>query len=360
MNTSSAGRSDPAVRPAHGRGAAINPTGRFEALRVTPDPDFDPSELPSPRTQFFQDSASTLITRNTSPDVGFETSLNIYRGCEHGCSYCFARPFHEYLGYSAGLDFETRIFVKTDAPTLLRHELSAKRWQPQVVVMSGVTDCYQPAERHFKLTRACLEVFAEFRNPVSIITKSALITRDLPILAELAKYNAVRVYLSVTTLDRDLAQRMEPRASLPAHRLRAIAELSAAGIPVGVMAAPMIPGLTDHELPAILEAAKQAGALSAGYILLRLPHGVKEIFSTWLDEHEPGKKERILTRLKELHGGKLYDSKWGERMTGTGLFAQQLSQLFDVTVRRLGFRTELPPLSTEAFMPAGGRQLTLF
>lgn len=360
MNTSPAERSDAAVRNLHGRGAAINPTGRFEALRVTPDPDYDPSELPSPRTQFFQDSASTLITRNTSPDVGFETSLNIYRGCEHGCSYCFARPFHEYLGYSAGLDFETKIFVKTDAPRLLRRELSAKRWKPQVVVMSGVTDCYQPAERHFKLTRACLEVFAEFRNPVSIITKSALITRDLPILVELAKFQAVRVYLSVTTLDRELAQRMEPRASTPAHRLRAIAELSAAGIPVGVMAAPMIPGLTDHELPAILEAAKAAGALSAGYILLRLPHGVKEIFSAWLDEHEPGKKDRILARLKELHGGKLYDAKWGERMTGTGLFAEQLSQLFQVTVRRLGFRTELAPLSTESFLPAGGRQLTMF
>lgn len=338
----------------------VNPTGRFEALKIAPDPDFDPSELHAPKTAFFKDSADSLITYNDSPDIGFDASLNIYRGCEHGCSYCFARPFHEYLGYSAGLDFETKIFVKTEAPAILRRELSSKNWTPQVVVMSGVTDCYQPAERHFKLTKACLEVFAEFRNPVSIITKSALVTRDLPILLQLRKFNGIRVFVSVTTLDRGLAQRMEPRASLPLQRLRAISELSSAGIPVGLMVAPIIPGLTDHELPAILEAGKNAGAQTAAYIVLRLPYGVKEIFKTWLDAHEPEKKQRIISRLAEFRGGKLYDSKWGERMTGRGFFAEQLSQLFEVSARRLGFKREVEPLSVAAFLPAGGKQLSLF
>jgi len=226
--------------------------------------------------------------------------------------------------------------------------------------MSGVTDCYQPAERHFRLTRACLEVFADFRNPVSVITKSALVTRDLTLLCELQRFSAVRVYVSVTTLDSSLAQRMEPRASLPVHRLRAIAELSAAGVPVGIMAAPMIPGLTDHELPAILDAGRRAGATTAGYIVLRLPHGVKDIFTAWLEGEEPGKKERILARIAAFRGGKLYDSTWGERMTGHGLFAEQLARLFDVTVKRIGLNKNRVPLSTAAFRRDGGHQLTLF
>jgi DNA repair photolyase len=342
-----------------GRGSPINPSGRFEALRIAPDPEFDPAELPSPSTQFFHDSAGSAITSNDSPDVPFSFSLNIYRGCEHGCAYCFARPFHEYLGFSAGLDFETKIMVKTDAPALVRRELSARRWKPEVVVMSGVTDCYQPAERHFRLTRACLEIFAEFRNPVSIITKSALVTRDIDLLADLASHQAASVLLSITTLDRELARKMEPRASGPSARLRAIEQLSAAGIPVGVLAAPMIPGLTDAELPAILEAAKNAGATSAGYTVLRLPHGVKEVFAAWLDEHEPGRKARVLDRVRELRGGKLYDSTWGQRGTGTGIFAEQLGRLFEVTARRLGL-VGRPALSTAAFRPPGGKQLDLF
>lgn len=341
------------------RGATINPTGRFEALRFTPDPDFDPAELPSPRTRFYRDRASSLITYNDSPDVPFSASINLYRGCEHGCSYCFARPFHEYLGLSAGLDFETRIFVKTDAPELLRRELASERWQPQVIVMSGVTDCYQPAERGFRLTRACLEILAECRNPVSIITKSALVTRDIPVLRELAAFHAARVFLSVTTLDRELARRMEPRAASPLRRLRAIEELSAAGIPVGVMAAPVIPGLTDHELPGILEAARAAGARTAGYVLLRLPHGVKDIFGAWLDAHEPGKKPRILSRLRNLRGGRLYDSTWGSRGRGTGFFSDQLARLFAVTARRLGFEDAPEPLSIEHFRRPTGDQLSL-
>jgi DNA repair photolyase len=351
----------PVARPAaHGRGAGINPAGRFERLAFVRDPEADEEDLPSPKTQFFRDASESLITYNNSPDIGFDASLNIYRGCEHGCSYCFARPFHEYLGCSAGLDFETKIFVKTDAPRLLRAELTAKRWKPQVVVMSGVTDCYQPAERTFKLTRACLEIFAEFRNPVSIITKSALVTRDLPILQELARHHAVRVFVSITTLDAELARAMEPRAASPQHRLRAVEALSAAGIPVGVMAAPMIPGLTDHELPAILAAAAQAGAESAGYVVLRLPYGVKDIFSDWLDRNVPTKKQRVLDRVREFRGGKLYDATWGTRGSGTGIYADQLGSLFEVTARRLGLSGRSRKLSAAGFRRPGPEQLSLF
>ncbi len=346
--------------PLRGRGSSTNPANRFELLSVAPDPDADPSELPAPRTQFFRDSAVTAINFNNSEDISFRASLNIYRGCEHGCTYCFARPFHEYLGYSSGLDFETKIFVKVEAPLLLRNELSSKKWTPQVVVLSGVTDCYQPAERHFRLTQECLKIFAEFKNPVSIITKSALVVRDIPILADLSKFNGIRVFVSITTLDANLARRMEPRASSPSARLRAIADLNAAGIPVGVMAAPMIPGLTDHELPSILSAARDAGARYAGYVVLRLPYAVKDIFQTWLDENEPGKKQRILDRVREFHGGRLYDSGWGRRMTGKGIFAQQLSRLFEVNCRRLGLMTEVGHLSVEAFRRPSGEQLTLF
>jgi len=360
MNTNPGGIPPrPGVR-APARGASINPTGRFEKQIILPDPDYLDPDAPHPKTQFFQDSASSLITFNDSPDISFEASLNIYRGCEHGCSYCYARPFHEYLGFSAGLDFESKIFVKTDAPSLLRSELLSKRWKPRVVVMSGVTDCYQPAERYFKLTRACLEIFAEFKNPVSIITKSALVTRDIPILQRLAHCDSVQVFVSVTTLDRELARAMEPRAPTPEHRLRAIEELNRAGIPVGVMAAPMIPGLTDHELPAILKAAAEAGARTAGYVVLRLPHGVKEIFSDWMDRHHPSKKNRVLSRLRQLRGGKLYDSTWGERGTGTGIFADQLKQLFEVNTRRLGLNRNRMNLSTSQFCrPGGEEQLSL-
>jgi len=345
--------------PIHGRGTPINPPNRFEALAYVPDPDLPAEEAPAPATRFYRDAAASLITYNDSPDLGFSASINVYRGCEHGCAYCFARPFHEYLGLSAGLDFETKIFVKTAAPALLREELAARSWKPQTVVMSGVTDCYQPAERHFQLTRACLEVFAAFRNPVALITKSHLVTRDIPLLAPLAGIQAARVFVSVTTLDADLARRLEPRASAPAHRLRAIRELAAAGIPVGVMAAPMIPGLTDHELPAILEAARSAGARYAGYTLLRLPYGVKEIFGTWLDQHEAGKKDRILGRIRRSRGGKLYDATWSKRHRGEGIFAEQLAQVFAVTARRLGFQRECEPLSVAEFRAPGGRQLDL-
>ncbi len=336
-----------------GRGASINPPNRFERLHLEADPDCPDEERPLPRTQFFHDGTMSLLTRNDSPDVGFAFGLNAYRGCEHGCAYCFARPYHEYLGWSSGLDFETKILVKMRAPELLRAELSAPRWQAQPIAMSGATDCYQPAERQFRLTRRCLEVCAELRHPIFIITKNALVTRDLDVLAELARHHCIGVHISVTSLDTELAGKLEPRASRPAARLRAIRELSAAGIPVGVMVAPTIPGLTDHEMPAILEAAAAAGAKRAGYVLMRLPFAVKDVFTQWLDDHEPNKKARILDRMRTLSGGKLYTAEWGKRMTGDGIFAEQLRAMFDVTTRRLGLNQEQFALSTEHFRKPG-------
>lgn len=356
MNTSPPGPNSPIP----GRGAAINPPNRFSPLILEPDPDCPPEERPNPRTQFLEDASESLLTKNDSPDVGFTYGLNAYRGCEHGCSYCFARPYHEYLGFSSGLDFETKIMVKLRAPQLLRRELSSPRWQPQGIAMSGATDCYQPAERHFRLTRGCLEVCADLRHPISIITKNALVTRDRDLLGELARYQCASVHFSVTSLDTDLAGRLEPRASRPQARLRAIRELTDAGIPVSVLVAPVIPGLNDHEIPAILDAVAAAGAKRASYVLLRLPHAVKDVFVQWLDDHEPGKKARVLDRLRVLRGGKLYDSTWGARMRGEGIFADQIRDLFQVAARRAGLDGERIPVSTEHFRRPGGQQLTLF
>jgi DNA repair photolyase len=346
--------------PIVGRGAAINPPNRFERLHLEIDPDCPPEERPNPRTTYYFDHTRTLLTENDSPDVPFSIGLNAYRGCEHGCAYCFARPYHEYLGWSSGLDFETKILVKLRAPELLRHELSSPRWKPQSITMSGATDCYQPAERHFKLTRGCLEVCAEFRQPVSIITKNALVTRDADLLADLATRNCAAAFVSVTTLDRDLAGKLEPRASRPAARLDAIRQLAAAGIPVGVMVAPIIPGLTDHEMPAILQAASEAGATHAGYTIMRLPHAVKEIFVQWLDDHEPGRKARVLDRVREIRGGKLNVSEWGVRLRGEGIFAEQIGNLFSIAARRAGLNRGRVALSTEHFRRPGGEQLRLF
>jgi DNA repair photolyase len=345
--------------PLHGRGAAINPPNRFERLQVEFDPDFPPDERPHPRTQFFFDATESLLTKNDSPDVGFAYGLNCYRGCEHGCAYCFARPYHEYLGWSSGLDFETKILVKVRGPELLRAELLRPRWQPQPIAMSGATDCYQPAERHFRLTRRCLEVCAELRHPIFIITKNALVTRDRDVLAQLARFQCVGVHVSVTSLDPGLAGKLEPRASRPAARLEAIRELSAAGIPVGVMVAPVIPGLNDHEMPAILEAAAAAGAKRAGYVLLRLPFAVKDVFTRWLEDHAPTKKQRVLDRVRVMRSGKLYTAEWGRRMSGDGIFAEQLANLFDVATRRAGLNQEHFALSTDHFRRPG-EQLELF
>jgi DNA repair photolyase len=342
-----------------GRGAASNPTNRFTTISAERFEDYDPSEDPSPRTQFIPDASATLVNYNDSPDIPFEASINVYRGCEHGCAYCYARPFHEYLGFSPGLDFETKIVVKYNAPALLRQELSSPKWKPQTVAMSGVTDCYQPAERRLQLTRRCLEVFAEFRNPVGIVTKNHLVTRDVDLLAELARFQCVAVYISITTLDAELTPKLEPRASLPAMRLAAIRKLSGAGVPVGVMTAPMIPGLNDHELPKILAAAADAGARFAGLVPLRLPYAVKEIFADWLTRHFPERKDNVLNRVRSLRGGKLNNADFGSRMTGEGVWAEQLRQMFDVVTRRLGLNERGAGLSTAHFRRPGGEQLRL-
>jgi DNA repair photolyase len=343
------------------RGALENPPNRFEKLHLEPDEDWNPDEDVLPRTQFFVDHSKTVIAHNDSPDIGFTSSLNPYRGCEHGCIYCYARPTHEYLGFSSGLDFETRIMVKLNAAELLRQELSSLKWKPQVIVMSGVTDCYQPVERKLKLTRRCLETMLEFRNPVAIITKNSLVARDADVLSELAKHHCASVCLSITTLDKDLRSVMEPRTSPPQARLNAIRKLADANIPVSVNVAPIIPGLTDHEMPAILKAAHDAGATAAGFTVVRLPYSNAALFEKWLETHFPDRKEKVLNRIKAMRGGKLYNSQWGSRMRGEGIFAEQIEAMFDVARRKAGFQNVRNyELSTASFHRPDGPQLSLF
>ncbi len=338
--------SSPAPR---GRGAIGNPANRFEALHLERDEDWNPEEDPAPTTRFFRDASKTIINYNDSPDIGFDASINPYRGCEHGCIYCYARPTHEYLGFSAGLDFESRILVKENAPELLRTELSSRKWKPQVIALSGVTDCYQPVERQLKLTRRCLEVLAEFRNPVGIVTKNHLVTRDIDVLKRLAEHNAVAVYVSLTTLDRDLASRMEPRTSQPAHRLEAIRKLAEAGIPTGVITAPVVPAINDHEVPELIATAAKAGAQFAGYVVLRLPHGLGPLFEDWLARHFPERREKVLGRLKAIRGGKVNDPRFGSRMRGEGIFAEQIGALFATACRKAGIAGRRPEMSAAAF-----------
>ena len=342
-----------------GRGVGENPKGRFERIEIEPDPDLDPEEQPQPQTWFLEDHSRSVISYNQSPDVPFDASLNPYRGCEHGCSYCYARPFHEYLGFSAGLDFETRIVVKKDAPELLRRELLAKKWKPQLLGLSGVTDAYQPVERKLGITRACLEVLVEFRNPVTVVTKNHLVTRDADLLAQLAHHGAASVAISITSLDADLARRLEPRASHPRRRLAALETLAQANVSCGVLIAPVIPGLNDHEVPAILEAVAEAGAHFAGYAMLRLPQGVEDLFVSWLEQYVPARKERVLQRLREMRGGRLHDPRFGRRMRGQGVYAEQIRHLFHVNRERLGLAARGSKLSIDAFRRPGD-QLTLF
>lgn len=344
--------------PIRGRGAPGNPANRFELLVYEEDPVRADPDAPGPATQLFRDQTRSLLTYNDSPDVGFSASINPYRGCEHGCIYCYARPNHEYLGLSIGLDFETKILVKEDAPKLLRKELMSPKWQPQTVGISGVTDCYQPIERKLEITRHCLEVLAEFRNPVAIVTKSQLVTRDIDILQELARYNAAAVFVSVTTLDDQLAGVMEPRATRPAGRLDAIAQLAAAGVPVGTLVAPVILGLNDHEIPAILKAAAAAGAQYAGYIVLRLPYGLADLFENWLEQHFPDRKEKILSRIRDLRGGKLNDPRFGSRMKGEGIWADVIKNLVQVAKQQAGMGACRFELSTNSFRRPG--QCSLF
>jgi DNA repair photolyase len=341
-----------------GRGTGFNPANRFDRIAYKADPGEEPEAV---ETQIFADASKSVLTDNDSPDIAMERSLNPYRGCAHGCVYCFARPYHEYLGLSAGLDFETKLFAKLDAPKLLRAELSKPRYVPKAVALSSVTDAYQPIEKQFQLTRRCLEVMVDFRHPVFIVTKNALVERDVDLLVELAKHNAVVATISVTTLDDQLQRALEPRASTPQARLRAIKTLSDAGVPVGVNAAPIIPGLTDHEMPAILAAARDAGARRAMWTLVRLPYAVKDLFVEWLEQRVPLRKNRVIGALKELHGGKLYNSEFGTRRRGQGPKADQLRQLFDISCRRLGLNKETFNVDASAFrQPARAGQLELF
>ena len=348
-------------RPVRGRGSASNPKNRFETIERVPEPPEDADEVSSPHTQFFLDSSKSIIAFNDSPDVGFDASINPYRGCEHGCVYCYARPTHEYIGFSSGLDFETKIMVKEDAPELLRKELSSAKWQPQLLGISGVTDCYQPGERKYQLTRRCLEVLLEFRNPVMIITKNYLVTRDIDILAELARHQCAAVTISMTTLDAHLSSVMEPRASGPSRRLAAIRKLAEAAIPVGYLQAPMVPGLTDSEAPAIAQAAAEAGASFAGYVALRLPFAVKSLFEQWLEQHFPDRKDKILNRIRAIRGGKLNDPTFKTRMRGEGIFAEQMTELFQLACKKAGITKRWPDFTTKHFRrPAVSPQLNLF
>jgi DNA repair photolyase len=317
-------------------------------------------EASSPATEFLPDHSKNIIAYNDSPDVGFDASINPYRGCEHGCIYCYARPTHEYLGFSAGLDFETKIMVKQQAPELLRKELSSPKWEPRVLAMSGVTDCYQPVEKRLELTRQCLEILLQFRNPVAVVTKNFLVTRDIDILSELARYQCAAVFISMTTLDEKLSGLMEPRASRPARRLAAISALAEAGIPVGYLQAPMIPALTDSEAPAIAQAAAKAGARFAGYVVLRLPFAVKSLFENWLEQHYPERKTKILNRIRAIRGGRLNDPSFHSRMKGEGIYAEQMAELFHLACKKAGIHERSPHLSADHFRRPSGPQLTLF
>jgi len=347
---------------ARGRGAQENPRNRFEQTMAMPDWEQLPAgELMEGRradTVFIPDHAQSIISHNDSPDIPFRKSINPYRGCEHGCIYCYARPTHEYLGFSSGLDFETKIMVKARAPELLEAALAHPRWEPSWVNMSGVTDCYQPAERRFALTRRCLEVLARFRNPVTIVTKNALVTRDIDLLGEMARWRGAAVLVSLTTLDPDLARRMEPRTVSPRQRLETVARLAEAGVPVGVNLAPIIPGLNDTEMIALIEAAAAAGANFAHHQVLRLPHAVKELFTAWLDREFPGKKARILQRLGDLRGGegRLNDARFGTRMTGDGIWAETFTGMFALACRKAGLEPGVLELNAGEFRRPGPTQ----
>ncbi|HEX5057583.1 MAG TPA: PA0069 family radical SAM protein [Gammaproteobacteria bacterium] len=336
------------------RGAVTNPDGRFESMRHEAFDDgwvrTEDEEGKAVRTQLLPDTARSVINYNDSPDIPFDRSINPYRGCEHGCIYCFARPSHAYLGLSAGLDFETKLFYKQDAVQLLEAELKNPRYRCQPIAFGINTDAYQPVERELKLSRSLLEVLLRYRHPLSLITKSRLILRDIDLLRELAQRNLVSVMISITSLETGVKSALEPRAAAPAVRLEIIRELSAAEVPVGVMVAPVIPFITDNEMESILEAAYQAGARDAGYVLLRLPHEVKELFHDWMRVHYPQKAEHVMSLLRQSHGGKEYDAQWGTRMRGTGQYAELLAQRFRKAYHALGYgERSMPGLDISQF-----------
>jgi DNA repair photolyase len=343
------------------RGTALRPQNRFETTSLEAfDDGWDTGEmpvLPVVQTEFIDDRSKSILSKNDSPDLGFSYSVNVYRGCEHGCAYCYARPTHEYLGFNAGIDFESKIMVKHDAPKLLREAFDKRSWEPQIIVMSGNTDCYQPAERDFGITRKMLEVFLEYRNPVGIITKNALIMRDKDILSEMAKLNIVSVFFSITSLDRDLARKLEPRTSTPERRLAAMRALTDAGVPTGVMIGPVIPGLNDEEVPAILGAARDAGANSAGFNMLRLPQAVRPIFEEWLHTNVPLEAKKVIARILMTRDGKMNDAEFGSRMRGTGGYAKFVKEMFDKTCKRLGLNEDRYRVTTKHFRRPGEQTL---
>ncbi|MDF1775335.1 MAG: PA0069 family radical SAM protein [Rhizobiaceae bacterium] len=344
-----------------GRGTGINPSGRFESrTRHAFDDGWESMEdLPVFKTQVQVEKPRTVITRNDSPDLPFDRSINAYRGCEHGCVYCFARPTHAYMGLSAGLDFEAQLFAKPDAPKLLERELSKPGYKPRVIAMGTNTDPYQPIEKKWRITRQLLEVMNACDHPVAIVTKSSMILRDIDILTQMAEKNLVRVGLSVTTLDRRLARTMEPRASTPVRRLETMRSLSDAGIPVNVMASPVIPGLNDHEMERILDSAKAAGASSASYILLRLPLEVSPLFRDWLLRHYPDRYRHVMSLVRSMRGGKDYDADFSKRMKGQGPYAWQLARRFEITTKKLGLDKRGAPLRTDLFTPPMGMGVQL-
>ena len=350
-----------------GRGATFNPRVRFESTDLDPFDDGWDSlaharvDDPPPRTEVTPDSSRSVLVRQTSPDIPFDRSINPYRGCEHGCVYCYARPTHAYLGLSPGLDFETKLVAKFDAASLLERELSRPGYNCQPIALGTNTDPYQPVERRLRITRGVLEVLARCGHPLTIVTKSAAVVRDLDLLAPMARQDLARVAISVTTLDGDLARRLEPRAAAPHRRLQAIRQLSDAGVPTAVMVAPIIPALTDHEIERIVEAGAAAGATSAGYVLLRLPHEVKELFAGWLAAHAPGRADHVLSLVRQCRGGRLYDATFGRRMRGEGPYAQLIERRFAAAKRRFGLTSPGRPLRTDLFAPPDpdGRQLRL-
>ncbi len=352
---------DPARRKA--RGAASNRSGRFDLAReAAHDGWADPEALPAIRTEVRDEVVRSAITYNRSPDLPFDRSVNPYRGCEHGCSYCFARPSHAYLGLSPGLDFETRLLARPGLPEVLARELAAGRYKVAPIAIGTNTDPYQPLERDRGITRAVLEVLAAFNHPVAIVTKGTLVERDLDILAPMAAKGLARVGISVTTLDDDLSRRMEPRVPLPKRRLEVIRRLSGAGVPVRLMTSPIVPGLTDHEIEALLEAGRAAGADAASWIMLRLPREVSALWQEWLAEHAPGRAEKVMARLREMHGGRDYDPRWGHRMRGEGEYARMIGERFRAVARRVGLDGASAPLRCDLFAvpPRPGDQLSLF
>jgi DNA repair photolyase len=347
-----------------GRGAVSNASGRFEPHAKVPFDDGWQSldELPPFKTYVTEERARKIITRNESPDIGFDRSINPYRGCEHGCIYCYARPSHAYQGLSPGLDFESRLFVKPDAPELLARELSDPSYRPRMIAMGTNTDPYQPIEKKWQVTRRILEVLCDAGHPVGIVTKSALVLRDIDILSEMAKKNLAKVAVSITTLDPKLARAMEPRAATPQRRLATLRMLSNAGIPTAVMAAPIIPAINDSEIERVLDAAAAAGAEGAGYVMLRMPLEIKDLFREWLREHFPDKEKHVISLVRDLHGGKDYDSSWGKRQTGSGPYAWSIGRRFELACARLGLNKKRSKLTTAHFHPpaANRRQLDLF